>query len=105
MKRNENGSFATGNKGGGRVKGSENKATGELRDFISHLVNENKDKLQNDLDMLEPKERVDAFIKLLEFTTPKLQRTQLEGDITHKNHVVVTIENEQPKIEDNGKSN
>jgi len=94
MERNENGKFAQGNKGGGRLKGSENRATGEMRDFISTFIDENKDKIQADFDKLEPKERIDSMIKLLDFITPKLQRTQLEGDITHKNHVVVTIENE-----------
>jgi|AntDeeMinimDraft_4_1070355.scaffolds.fasta_scaffold01847_4 hypothetical protein len=98
--------FKKGNTlGQGRPKGSPDKKTKELRSFINEFIESNKGKIQADFDALEPIERINSIVKLLEFTTPKLQRTQLEGDITHKNHVVVTIENEQPKIEDNGKSN
>lgn len=88
--------FETGNTHGkGRPKGSPDKKTKELRGWINDFIHENKDKIQSNFDLLEPSEKINAMIKLLEFTTPKLQRTQLSGDITHKNEVVVTlIENE-----------
>lgn len=98
MKRTENGTFATGNKGGGRVKGSQNKATGALREFINDFVNDNKDKVQADFDSLEPKERIDAIIKLMEFAVPKLQRTQLEADVSYKNEVVINLVEEEKEL-------
>lgn len=81
MERNNNGQFTKGNKGGGRPKGSTNKNTTELRERISLLLDENWDDIQNDLKSLTPKERIDAYIKLLEYSLPKLNRTQLTAEV------------------------
>jgi hypothetical protein len=72
--------FEKGNKRGkGRPPNSPNKVTQDHRDLINKLISSPKD-LQKDLKSLEPKERVDAIIKLLEFTTPKQSR--VESNIT-----------------------
>lgn len=91
MKRKENGTFAKGNEGGGRPNGSKNKATGELREFINGFINDNKDKVQNDFNSLEPKERIDTLIKLMEYSLPKLQRTELTTDSDDAKNRVVYI--------------
>jgi len=57
----------------GRKKGVPNKVTQEHRKLINKLISCPKD-LEEDLKVLEPKERIDAIIKLLEFTTPKQSR-------------------------------
>lgn len=81
MERKSNGQFAKGNKGGGRPKGSTNKKTTELRERITLLLDENWEGIQNDLKSLTPKERIDAYIKLLEYSLPKLNRTQLTAEV------------------------
>jgi len=81
MKRSNNGQFTKGNKGGGRPKGSTNKATKDLRERITLLLDENWEGIQNDLKSLTPKERIDAYIKLLEYSLPKLNRTQLTAEV------------------------
>lgn len=81
MKRNNNGQFTKGNAGGGRPKGSTNKATKDLRERITLLLDENWDDIQTDLKSLTPKERIDAYIKLLEYSLPKLNRTQLTAEV------------------------
>lgn len=83
MKRN-NGKFATGNKGGGRPTGSKNKETKVIRERITNLLDMNWKAIQEDLNELTPKERIDAYIKLLEYAVPKLQRTELANGETEK---------------------
>lgn len=63
---------------GGRKKGTPNKDTKELRERVSDLIDNNFDSIQADLDQLEPKERLDFLIKLLEYGLPKLQRVENE---------------------------
>ena len=65
-------------KTGGREAGTPNKVTTALRERVDLLIDNNFERLQDDIDSLEPKERVDAILKLLEFTLPKLQRVDME---------------------------
>ncbi len=72
-----------GEKTGGREKGTPNIVTQEHRELINKLITSPKD-LVADLKKLEPKERLDAIIKLLEFTTPKQARVEtiVSGDLS-----------------------
>lgn len=91
MKRGNNGTFAKGNAGGGRPKGSANKTTTELREFVNEFINDNRESLQSDFDALEPKERIDTMIKLMEYALPKLNRTELATDTGEENVVVISF--------------
>ena len=66
----------------GRPKGSPNKITSTLREMVSDLLSENYKSIIDDIKQLEPKERVDAWIKLLEYGLPKLQRMEAKIDIS-----------------------
>lgn len=66
----------------GRPKGSKNRATGELRHKINDLLENQFDRITDDLDKLEPKERVTAWIKLLEYSLPKLTRAENTVDLS-----------------------
>lgn len=62
----------------GRPKGAANKATAAARETIAAaLAGANADKLAAALDTLTGKDYIDAYAKLAEFVTPKLQRTAL----------------------------
>ena len=65
---------------GGRPKGSLNKITAELREWISLFIHENKEQIQQDFDSLEPKDRILIFEKLLKYSLPALQSTTLTTD-------------------------
>lgn len=65
---------------GGRPKGSPNKITAELRDWINRFVHDNKQQIQQDFDSLEPKERIMIFEKLLKYALPALQATTVTTD-------------------------
>lgn len=79
--------FEKGNThGNGRPKGSENKETKKLREWVGQLLDDNMELVAQDLKALNPKDRVTAVTNLLEYALPKLQRTEHDtgenGNIT-----------------------
>lgn len=67
--------MATGTKTGGRKVGTPNKVTNDLREKFSLLLEDNIDKLQSDLDLLEPKDRIKVLIEVSKFVIPTLKAT------------------------------
>ena len=65
---------------GGRPKGKPNKVTGNLREWINDFINNNREQVESDFKALEPKDRIVMFEKLLKYTLPTLQATNLTGD-------------------------
>ena len=65
---------------GGRPKGSPNRITAELREWISLFITDNKEKIQEDFNSLSPRDRVLLFEKLLKYALPVLQTTTLSTD-------------------------
>ena len=62
----------------GRAPGTPNKATTAAREVIgAALSGTDAAKLAAQLDTLTGKDYIDAYVKLAEFVTPKLQRTAL----------------------------
>lgn len=76
-------------KTGGRLPGTCNKLTVDMRERINRLLDDNLEQVEADLKQLDPKERVNAWLRLLEFALPKLQRSQIE--------LPETPETEQPR--------
>lgn len=75
----------------GRKTGTPNKATATAREAISAaLAGGDAGKLTAALDTLTGKDYIDAYVKLAEFVTPKLQRTALAAD-EKKGPVKVTL--------------
>lgn len=58
----------------GRPHGARNKMSEDRLDKINALLEKLDQTIDQDLKSLSPKDRVDIYVKLLEFTTPKLQR-------------------------------
>lgn len=63
-------------KTGGRTKGTPNKVTEDLREKVSHILESQYETILKDLNKLEPKDRINIWIKLLEYALPKLQRSE-----------------------------
>ncbi|MEY4126768.1 MAG: hypothetical protein RL737_957 [Bacteroidota bacterium] len=63
----------TGNKYGGRTKGTPNRLTKELRTVLKDVVYRELESIELRLDELEPKERIELTIKLMPYVFPKLQ--------------------------------
>ena len=62
----------TGNKYGGRQKGTPNRITKELRSLLKDVMYDEIGALQERLDALNPKERVELLIKLMPYALPKV---------------------------------
>ena len=63
-------------KTGGRLPGTPNATTRDLRERIHSLLEANFQSLVEDLETLEPKDRVNTWLRLLEFAVPKMQRME-----------------------------
>jgi hypothetical protein len=64
----------------GRRKGSENKEKKALREAILLIVDENRDKFIKELNKLEGVAYIKTITDLLEYCTPKLNRTDLSNE-------------------------
>ena len=67
----------TGKKFGGREKGTPNRLTKELRSVLKDIVYQELEKIEERLNELEPKERLELVLKLMPYTLPK------ENSISH----------------------
>jgi hypothetical protein len=67
--------------GAGRPAGVPNKATSEVKAAIAAFTSANVDKLDEWLNSIDdPAKRLDLYFKALEYTMPKLARSELVGD-------------------------
>ena len=64
----------------GRPKGVPNKVTGDLRQWITNFIDDNRAQIQKDWQALDPKDRILLFEKLLKYALPTLQATTLTTD-------------------------
>lgn len=62
----------------GRPMGVPNKVTANLKDRVNLLIENNFDKLQSDLDTIEPKDRLSIMLKLMEYVLPKQKETKID---------------------------
>ena len=63
----------TGNKYGGREKGTPNKLTKEIRKILNDIVHKELEKVEEKLNTLEPKQRLELLIKLMPYVLPKVE--------------------------------
>jgi hypothetical protein len=81
----------TGQKFGGRTKGTVNKNTTEIREHYQNLVSNNLEQLDNDLKSLEPLQRLKMIIELSKFVIPTLKATELT-DVTNDKFTPIIFE-------------
>jgi hypothetical protein len=62
----------TGIKFGGRQKGTPNKMTKELRSVLKDVLYQELEQIQEHLNALNPKERIELLIKLMPYALPKV---------------------------------
>ena len=67
----------TGNPNG-RPKGRPNKATAEMREWLDKIIKRNRKQIEEDLKVLEPKDRLLILEKFMQYTTPKMQSISAE---------------------------
>ncbi|MDR2139382.1 MAG: DUF5681 domain-containing protein [Tannerella sp.] len=69
----------TGNPNG-RPKGTPNKVTTDLRQWVNMLIENNREQLEKDLEALEPKERWQLIEKLMQYVIPKKREEEHENE-------------------------
>jgi len=62
----------TGSKYGGRKKGTPNRLTKELRAILKEALHKELETIGDQLEQLEPKERLEVLIKLMPFVFPRM---------------------------------
>ncbi|GAB3957141.1 hypothetical protein GCM10028805_48960 [Spirosoma harenae] len=65
-------------KTGGRKPGSTNKASTDIKSKIAALIDNQFDAIQTDLQTLEPKDRVAAYLKFMEYVLPKQREQKID---------------------------
>lgn len=89
-----------GKPGPGRPKGSETKATKQVRNAIAAFIENNAEKVQTLWDRVAidaPDKALDLYGKLAEYVLPKLARTELSGDIGVKGSLILEDPNAPEK--------
>lgn len=72
-------------------KGVQNRTTQQVRKAFQLLIDDNLEQMQNDLDALQPKDRLRFIIDLSKFILPQLQAVSIE-DLRDKDEFrVITI--------------
>lgn len=67
----------------GRKKGTPNATTKDLRQRVQGLLENQFENIVENIEGLEPKEQINAWLKLAEFVLPKLQRTESIIDVSN----------------------
>lgn len=60
-------------KTGGRKRGTPNKVTGTLKEFVANLIDQNREQMERDLRSLNPKDRLFFLERLIQYVLPKNQ--------------------------------
>ena len=65
-------------KTGGRKPGSTNRTTTDIKSKIAALIDDQFDSIQADLERLEPKDRIAAYMKFMEYVLPKQREQKID---------------------------
>ena len=71
--------MAKGTKTGGRMLGTPNKLTKEIRIVLKNLLAKEIENLPDVLEQLEPRERADLLIKLIPYVLPKVKEISYDN--------------------------
>jgi len=64
----------------GKPPGTKNKVNQEIRQRINDFLDDNFKTIEDDLKVIEPRERVRFYIELLQFGLPKLKAIEVTND-------------------------
>lgn len=82
------GKFEVGNKfGKGRPVGAVNRSTEQMKLTIARATNSVLDTLTKDLEEIkkkDPEKAIELALKLMEYTLPKLSRTEMRAEIEQR---------------------
>lgn len=88
----------------GRPKGSLNKTSVQTKKIIEKLVSSELKNIDSLLEQLDPKERLDALIKLLPYVIPKNTHIEIDAPAHQFQPIRLTVIEEPLKIAANEKT-
>lgn len=65
---------------GGRQKGTPNKVTASVKDWVAQVIDKNRRQMERDIKALEPKDRLQMLEKLMQYVVPKQQAVSANVD-------------------------
>ena len=72
----------------GRPLGAKNKRGSELKEWIKHLIDGNREAFEADLKTVEPQQRLAMLEKLMQYVIPKMQSIDATVQIAEEyNHL------------------
>lgn len=81
-----------GTRQNGRTPGTQNKTTKEIRETFKNLLESNLEQIQNDLNELDPKDRIMFLLKLTSFVIPTLRSIEVnEMNIKDIEPIIIQI--------------
>ncbi len=86
----------------GRPKGAKNKITVNLREKITDFLNDNFEKVLNDFEKLEPKDKMKFYLDFMNYAIPKYQSINITGDETKEHKIIFENVSKQFTIDKNG---
>ena len=88
----------------GRPAGAVNRSTEQMKLTLARSVNNTLDTLSNDLAEIkkkDPEKAIELALKLMEYTLPKLSRTEMKAEIEQKiQQISVQITQSKDAIKD-----
>ena len=82
--------MAKGIKTGGRKQGTRNRLTGTVKEMLHLAVKNEVERLPSLISQLEPKEKIDAILKILPFILPKADIIPQQQKTIMDTHAFVT---------------
>lgn len=80
---------------GGRTKGTPNKTTAQIKDWVVALIGRNTEQIEEDLLAMEPKDRVMMFERLMRYVLPTqttIEQTGSETESMSREDIMAEIE-------------
>lgn len=80
----------------GRPKGTPNKVTSTVKQWLTDLIDKNRRQMQKDLKALEPKDRLMILERFMQYTVPKMQSVEQKIDFAkltdeQMNDIIATL--------------
>ncbi len=85
-------------KTGGRAKGTPNKVTCTIKQFITQLIDDNRQQIIDDLNKLQPFQRLSVLERLLAYVIPRQQPASqdaiIEAEFRHIERLIQILPDE-----------
>lgn len=82
---------------GGRAAGTPNKVNAQVKEWIGELLENNKQQIEEDLQAMEPTERVKALFGLLGYVVPKQSAISVDDQTKIETEALTNFLNTAPQ--------